>query len=371
MIFLADLNLGWFGWDEEGLGWDEADWATAAQLVDDAELWRYLSLIISQHGDQPRYVYTVAISVLAMVQGLHTARLLPTLFDLDTATGQALDFTGQWIGLSRRITVQETNFFSWDTDDLGWDEAEWSSLYSDDHATVVLDDEHYRLVLRARVASNQWDGTRDGAYDAWHKYFAPLGYQVLIQDNYERQWQWLAWDEPLAGWDGTYWDKDQLGWGPARCTGNMWMTMVLIGPPPDRLLEALFAGGYFDLRPAGVGMGYLTTQSGPGSEDGFPLFAWDEGPEDPVPEWFSWDELGAGWNEAPWYPVYEFFTLDGTVEQGLDAGVWVGTAPQQQQLAVIETAQPRQVLLLAGWDIGAWPREIRPLHITDRALEAA
>lgn len=286
----------------------------------------YLELITAQHNQMPRFMRVILTSLQPIADALVAARRLPTLFDIDTAPGQQLDFLGQWIGLSRRIAVKDVEFFSWDTLDLGWDDGAWSSLYSDDHTIVVLDDDHYRLVLKARVASNHWDGTRQGAYDAWALYFAPMGYQILINDNFDRVIGHLTWDEPLLGWDNSYWDLTDMS-TRGRCTGNMWMSLTLVGPPLDRLTEALFSGGYFDLRPAGVGIGYLA------ADEGEPVFCWDEGEE----------------------PAMDTFTLDGTAEQGLDRGLWAAVAAARRG--------GRALPAMAGWDEGTWARQLRPLEI--------
>ncbi len=79
-------------------------------------------------------------------------------FDLDNALGVQLDMLGQSIGRKRMLTFQPLN----------------------DH-NPVMDDETYRLVLKAKVAMNNWDGKTESAYEIWDNTFKDIGLQ--IQDN--------------------------------------------------------------------------------------------------------------------------------------------------------------------------------------------
>ncbi|PWT77512.1 MAG: hypothetical protein C5B60_02440 [Chloroflexi bacterium] len=296
----------------------------------------YLDRITYPHNHQLRFMRVIALAAEYGCDSLQIARALETLFDLDTATGLALDFVGQHIGLTRRVTVAQLQFFAWDVARLGWDEAPWAGPFSDNTITVTLDDTHYRMVLRARIEANRWDGTREGAYAAWHSYFARQGYVVLIEDNFARSFGWFSFDDPLHGFDEGFWAPQDLS-PYGRISGRMHMNVVLVGPPPSPLLEALFTGGYFDLKPAGVGINYLTTQAGPGSPTGVPMFAWDWGEPATPPEHliFQWDTPGHGWDQADWQ--------------------WPSPLGALEPLTYAPLVQ-------AGWDIGAWARELQPLY---------
>lgn len=323
-----------------------------------SDLGDYERLVTAQHNQQPRFMATVGLSVQPYVDLQNQLFPLPHEFDVDYAVGEQLDFTGQWIGLTRYIAIPRTDFMTWDSADptQGWDSGHWSGPYAEDLYYVSLNDEYYRFVLKGRIAANNWDGTKEGAYAAWQTVFGPLGYQVLIQENFDKLVDWLRFDDAFSGWDNTYWDQTDLA-HRGRCTGNMHMLLALVGPPPDPVLEALFSGGYFDLKPAGVGMGYLTTQSGDGSPDGYPLFGWDMGDEFPDTRelWFSFDDGALGWDIAKWYPreLYSWFTWDGSSLEGWDNGVWYYLAGAPLYLTWDDAIQ--------GWDYSQWaPVTLRP-----------
>lgn len=184
----------------------------------------YTGLITSEHADKPCFVATVAASVQPLADLLDTLSGLPAAFDLDTAVGAQLDIVGQWVGRSRNVSTALTGvYFSFDTLGLGFDQGVIWGPGDPLTGLIALPDDIYRLVLKAKIAANQWDGTVPGAYTAWNTLFAPEGFQILIQDN-----------------------------------GDMTMTLALVGAINNPTFQGLFSGGYLDLRPSGVRItGYL------------------------------------------------------------------------------------------------------------------
>ena len=81
-----------------------------------------------------------------------------TAFDLDSAVGVQLDALGTIAAASRTVNFQPSNGVS-----------------------PVLDDTTYRLYIKAKIAQNQWDGTRAALYAIWRKLF-PTG-KLTIADN--------------------------------------------------------------------------------------------------------------------------------------------------------------------------------------------
>jgi len=162
---------------------------------------------------------------------------IPELYDIDTAVGQQLDRIGEWVGVSRKLSLPLTGvYFSFDTPGLGFDQGTWLGPFDPTSGLVSLPDDQYRILLYATIAANNWDGTVPTAYTAWNTIFSPLGYSILIEDNQ-----------------------------------NMTMDVVLVGPSPDAVTLALFTGGYLNLRPAGVGINNYYLPSVPGS----PVFGMD------------------------------------------------------------------------------------------------
>jgi hypothetical protein len=86
-----------------------------------------------------------------------TRRILPE-FNLDTARGVQLDVLGDIIGQKRQVDFQPK---------FG--------------ASPVLDDETYRVLLRARIGQNHWDGKIGSAMDLWSKIFP--GGRLTINDH--------------------------------------------------------------------------------------------------------------------------------------------------------------------------------------------
>jgi hypothetical protein len=334
-----------------------------------------LARITAEHNQRPRYMATVALSVEPFIDGQNVALSYETLFDLDVAVGVQLDALGQWVGVTRYIAEPIEIFFTLDNAALGLDFGKWRTPYEVALQIVRLDDDHYRILLRARIVSNSWDGTIPQAYEAWNTLFAGTGYQVLIQDGMQRAERDFILDgDVFHGFDASLWriqaaladiyfsldspevslGLDQGAWygldwavtvPVAVAHGDMHIIEALLGPPLDAVVQALFSGGYLGLRAAGVGVDYVTQGQGPGAANGvgLPLFALDVPPD--VQYWVSFDIVGLGHDQAPLYypgaypiePGLPIFALDlvppaeGTVYFSLDdndpaslldSGIW-------------------------------------------------
>ena len=197
----------------------------------------YQGLITSEYAQQPNFQAMIAGVAAVYVQIQNTLLAMSdTVFDVDLAVGEQLDEIGLWVDESRNIAVPISGvYFSWDTTQAqGWDYGTWqpSSLPAQ---ITSLPNDAYRLLLYAKIAANNWDGTTDGAYAIWNALFASTGYTILIED-YE----------------------------------NMTYALAVVGGIVDSLTLALITGGYIPLRPEGVEIvGYYV------SSDTNPSFAWD------------------------------------------------------------------------------------------------
>lgn len=209
----------------------------------------YQDLITSEHQDKPRFMATVALSVVVQVQ---IQKLLTSMmseggcFDLATPpVGNQEDIIGELVGVSRKVTLPLTGvYFEWDGPaSLGWDFGVWqpSSLPTE---LVQLPDDVYLTLIKARIAANRWDGTTEGAYAAWAILFPTLN--LLIIDNQD-----------------------------------MSFVVALEGGPVDSLTQALLTQGYLPLKPEGVRISEYVVAA-----DSNPLFAWDI--------------TGRGWDEGSW-----------------------------------------------------------------------
>lgn len=105
-------------------------------------------------------------------------------FDVDSANGAQLDIIGLWVGRSRVVTTPISNvYFSWDTDGLGWDQGNWQGPYDPDAGFTSLSNDVYRLVLKAQIAINQWDGTVGHLEELLELIFSGTGIEMQIIDN--------------------------------------------------------------------------------------------------------------------------------------------------------------------------------------------
>jgi hypothetical protein len=216
----------------------------------------YTERITSEHNDKPKFVATVT----ALVQpGADTSWLEQNFYlyyDLDLAVGSQLDAVGMWVGRDRYLPVPITAYFSWDTDGLGWDQALWKRPFDPDSGLVTLPDEMYRVLLRAVIQADHWDGTIPGAYAAWAPIWSNYpAYTFVIQDY-----------------------------------GDGSMAYGLLGPaPPDQIMMGFFTFGEIDTKPAGIELDHFLPTMWPSGPGGTPVFAWD-----------VMDAAGAGWDTGAW-----------------------------------------------------------------------
>lgn len=120
----------------------------------------YAALITNQHKTAARFVAFVEMLTAALGQNALLLQQLYRYFDVDTAVGQQLDIVGLWVGVPRKVAVPIPNsYFSFDIDGQGWNQANWKGRFDASEGIVILDDETYRQLIRARIASNYWDGT--------------------------------------------------------------------------------------------------------------------------------------------------------------------------------------------------------------------
>lgn len=109
---------------------------------------------------------------------------LVTAFDIDTAVGVQLDILGLWIGRSRIVSQPISGvYFSWDTDGLGYDQGIWQGPYDPDSGYTTLSDETYRIILKAKIAINNWDGRNDSLPPILDAATAGSGLKMQIVDN--------------------------------------------------------------------------------------------------------------------------------------------------------------------------------------------
>ncbi|WP_334046126.1 DUF2612 domain-containing protein [Burkholderia cepacia] len=201
-----------------------------------ADLIEYTALITSEHSDKPRFMATVESLVQPLVDQMGVLQSMPGRFDLDNAVGVQLDDVGLWVGVSRKIRTPLTGvYFSFDIAGLGFDQGTWKGPFDPDSGLTVLDDDTYRLVIRAKIGANHWDGTLEQSAAILNSIF-DADTHVFIEDHQD-----------------------------------MSMTIGIAGKVPPATFLALLSGGYIPLKPEGVRVNYTVVTT----VDGSPLFGFD------------------------------------------------------------------------------------------------
>ncbi|VXB25545.1 putative bacteriophage protein [Burkholderia sp. 8Y] len=201
-----------------------------------ADATDYTALVTSEHADKPKFIAMVAGVAQAFVDIQNQLAATPPAFDLDAAVGSQLDDVGLWVGVTRNVNTPLTGvYFSLDTSGLGFDQGVWQGPFDPTTGVVSLDDDTYRLLIRAKIGANSWDGTLGTSASILNSIFNG-GTYVFIQDN-----------------------------------GDMSITYGIAGSVPSAIFLALLRGGYIPLKPEAVHInGYFVT-----SNPGGPLFGFD------------------------------------------------------------------------------------------------
>lgn len=118
----------------------------------------YLNLLTSEYRVDPLFNQWL-YSVLSIADDISNCLMFITsAFDLDFAVGAQLDVLGVIVGANRTVPFQPSSGVS-----------------------PVLDDTTYRLLIKATIANNQWNGTIGTLYPIWTTLFP--GGNIIILDN--------------------------------------------------------------------------------------------------------------------------------------------------------------------------------------------
>lgn len=197
----------------------------------------YTALITTQHADKPKFMAMVAVVAQCFSDQINVMQSIPAAFDLDNAVGVQLDAVGLWAGIRRQVRTPLNVYFSLDVDGLGFDVGVWQGPYDPDSGLTSLDDETYRLMLRAKIAANHWDGTLAGSAEVLQIIFpAESGTRIAVLDNQD-----------------------------------MSIDILVSGAIPSIVFLSLLFGGYIPIKPEGVRINeYFVT-----TEYGSPVFGFD------------------------------------------------------------------------------------------------
>ncbi|HCK6705310.1 TPA: DUF2612 domain-containing protein [Salmonella enterica subsp. enterica serovar Typhi str. CT18] len=145
---------------------------------------KYTDLITNYHATKPKFVEHIDLVTRPLAETSAAINGLISAFDIDYATGIQLDILGQWIGLSCVVSQPISGvYFSWDTDGLGYDQGVWQGPYDPDSGYTSLSDETYRIVLKTKIAINNWDGRNDSLPPILDAALDGSGLKMQIVDN--------------------------------------------------------------------------------------------------------------------------------------------------------------------------------------------
>jgi hypothetical protein len=116
----------------------------------------YTDLVVPEH-QRPNFIAWLTKNLGNITDIAGTIVHLDTDFDLDSAIGDQLDILGDIVGRKRLLDFQPSMDSS------------------------ILDDDMYRLCIKAKIAINMWNGETPDVYDHWSVLFSD--YALYIHDN--------------------------------------------------------------------------------------------------------------------------------------------------------------------------------------------
>lgn len=179
----------------------------------------FTGLVTTEHQDKPRYIETVSLSTQGYADQIALCSQAYDLYDLDNAVGVQLDAVGMWIGLSRFVSLDIQQFFSWDTEGLGWDQGVWWEIGDAESVVTQLQDGQYRQLLKIKIACNKFDGTLPSAIKILSDAVSTDGCTVTAAE------------------------------------GRMSVAFTITGPISN-VMKAVISGNYIPLKPAGIAVTY-------------------------------------------------------------------------------------------------------------------
>jgi hypothetical protein len=212
-----------------------------------ARVTDYTARITSEHATAPKFMAMVGSVAQGFVDLQNFLATVPFTFDLDVAAGVQLDAVGRWVGITRNIAVPISGvYFSFDIAGIGFDQGNWKGPFDITSGIVSLDDDTYRLLLKAKIGANHWDGTLNGSAEILTGIFSTVTTSELYGAG-------------LYG-AGLYGAPVVLTYVFIQDNQDMSITIGVSGQIPSALFLALLSGGYIPIKPEGVQVnGYLVT----------------------------------------------------------------------------------------------------------------
>lgn len=118
----------------------------------------YLNLVTSQYRNSPNFINWLTATLEKLNNITDAAGDLNSAFDITSAIGLQLDVIGAIVGQSRIVGFEPT-----------------------DKSSPILNDDIYRVLLKAKIVKNQWSGQVADVDALWQLLF-PEG-AVIIEDE--------------------------------------------------------------------------------------------------------------------------------------------------------------------------------------------
>ena len=118
----------------------------------------YTNLITNLYRTKPNFMTWLSLNLFKLPYAVDVNSAFNEAFSLDSASGVQLDALGVIVGQSRKVNFTPS-----------------------DGSSALLSDDNYRLLLRATIAKNLWDGKLNTLSPLWTVLFP--GKKILITDR--------------------------------------------------------------------------------------------------------------------------------------------------------------------------------------------
>ena len=102
----------------------------------DERCQRIMNLITPQHKGAYKYMDLVHRTIHRLFEAEELLLKVGERVGLET-TGDDLDRTAKWVGITRRVEFENLDFFSWNVPGLGWNEVNWKQANVNSNTTTL------------------------------------------------------------------------------------------------------------------------------------------------------------------------------------------------------------------------------------------
>ena len=124
----------------------------------DERCQRIMNLITPQHKSAYKYMDLVHRTIHRLFEAEDLLLKVGERVGLET-TGDDLDRTAKWVGITRRVEFENLDFFSWNVPGLGWNEVNWKQANVNSNTTTLLSDDDFLPLIKLKILQNHWDGS--------------------------------------------------------------------------------------------------------------------------------------------------------------------------------------------------------------------